>query len=1068
MILTPLGVHSGEEGQVFLLLGKGFFMGIFIATYYTGANTLFLNTFDESYLSKAFIASGVLGVFSTYLFSRFQSILSFSHLIVLNLVLIAFIICGLRIGFLFTDSKWLIFLIFILNVPLSALTLLGFWGIVARMFNLRQAKRIIGSIDTGQLSAIILAFYATPLITKYIHDTINFFVISAISIIVSLIFLIIIVKKYNLEKKLDPEIALIKKPQIKLRRLYKNKYVVLLSVFLLFSMVAFVFVDFLFLSVTKAKYPEEIDLANFLGVFNGTIMIVCFLMQTFVNEKLISIYGIKSSLLILPVLLGIITIISIIAGYIFGYTYESASFLFFFLFISLSKLVTTSLRDALENPTIKLFFLPLNETTRFDIQTKVEGVINQLSILIAGCLIFLLGFLSFFELIHYSFFLLFIVAGWIYITGKIYQEYKNTLKNKLIEQKQKSGSFKKINNGSVNLLKEKLSNPNENESSILAYYKLLQKIAPDLQESSLITLLSHPASNVREFAYKEIINFKNTQTLEALKIQAEKEILPGIKDQAYKAIENLKETERVSLSKFQFFILVKASRPKDREFAARLLGKIEDQELKPFLLELLRDLNPEVRNAALTSAGKIKNAELLPILVENLSSPIFSNTAASALISFGEPILPYLDSVFNKTGQHPLIMNQIIKVIGEIGGKNAINLLKNKIDFPDNTIVYEILKALYKCKYQASNYEAARIKQLIESEIRNITWIIAALTEIPKSMSIDRNRLLKNALRDENIENFTYLYMLLSMLYDEQSIQLVKENIESRTSEGVTFAIELLDVFLDEDIKPILLTVLDEIPSEDKLERLQFHYPRDLYDQNEILLQIINQDYNTLNVWTKACAIFTYKNLPEAESCDELIAQLFNPELLIKESAAHALHHINKIEYHRHTQRLKPEEKIYLENIIGITDDDDENIKLLRFEKIIFLKGLSILKNISGAVLNDLLDFVDIVQFMEGDEVHVNGNEADSYCYLIYKGSVHIFKEGNYYTTLKEKAIIGDLIFFQEDQKNEKLIVAEKTYLFRINKNTFYNLVANNIILAENLIQLVSSIYQNEKIREKA
>jgi hypothetical protein len=42
--LEFLGAKEGEYNQVALLLGKGFFMGTFVASYQVGAEVLFLKT----------------------------------------------------------------------------------------------------------------------------------------------------------------------------------------------------------------------------------------------------------------------------------------------------------------------------------------------------------------------------------------------------------------------------------------------------------------------------------------------------------------------------------------------------------------------------------------------------------------------------------------------------------------------------------------------------------------------------------------------------------------------------------------------------------------------------------------------------------------------------------------------------------------------------------------------------------------------------------------------------------------------------------------------------------------
>ncbi len=68
--------------------------------------------------------------------------------------------------------------------------------------------------------------------------------------------------------------------------------------------------------------------------------------------------------------------------------------------------------------------------------------------------------------------------------------------------------------------------------------------------------------------------------------------------------------------------------------------------------------------------------------------------------------------------------------------------------------------------------------------------------------------------------------MLLTMLYDTRSIQLVKENIDSGTTEGITYAIELLDVFLSEQLKQRVIPLLDDLSTTERINRLDNFYPR--------------------------------------------------------------------------------------------------------------------------------------------------------------------------------------------------------------------------------------------------
>jgi len=155
-----------------------------------------------------------------------------------------------------------------------------------------------------------------------------------------------------------------------------------------------------------------------------------FLMQSFVNDRVISEYGLRVALMILPVIVGIFTVAAIVAWWLydFGLTADIA---FFFLFISLSRLFNWSIRDSLENPSFKLYFMPFNIDVRFNIQTKVEGVVNEGARLLAGLLIVGLSLLTFTELIHFSYAVVLLIVGYCFVIDKLYFGYREMIAQKL-------------------------------------------------------------------------------------------------------------------------------------------------------------------------------------------------------------------------------------------------------------------------------------------------------------------------------------------------------------------------------------------------------------------------------------------------------------------------------------------------------------------------------------------------------------------------------------------------------------------------------------------------------------
>ncbi|HLT73387.1 MAG TPA: hypothetical protein VKZ75_12080, partial [Cyclobacteriaceae bacterium] len=168
-----LQLRSTEQKQVLLMLCTGFFMGAFIATYQVTADSLFLNRLGE-YLDKAFLIAGGLGIMTTALFTTLQNWIRFSALVLISVVSIFLFTVAVYWLLEYGDPSWenvLLFTMYCMTGPVTAVLLLSFWGVFGRLFNFRQSKRIIGWIDTGQLIAAIVATFSIPLTYRIVPKT---------------------------------------------------------------------------------------------------------------------------------------------------------------------------------------------------------------------------------------------------------------------------------------------------------------------------------------------------------------------------------------------------------------------------------------------------------------------------------------------------------------------------------------------------------------------------------------------------------------------------------------------------------------------------------------------------------------------------------------------------------------------------------------------------------------------------------------------------------------------------------------------------------------------------------
>lgn len=1044
-LLKLLDVQPGEGKRVGVLLLMSFSMGMFLATITVASQSLFLNNFNEDqWLPIAFLSSGACGLVATILYNLLQNRIPFGVLAGLSLLVMVALTAFLEFGGGYVeDPKYLFFIGFALIIPFSFIIYLIFWGSFGRLFNTRQSKRLLGVVDAGAMFASFIAYFSIPLILEKGIETKSLYTISLVSVITFfMLFLYLSTGYLNRVRSFAQEKKFYQKVGIK--EFFGNRYIVYMSLFIVVSMIVMNFVDYSFLNTTT-QYLDENRLATFIAYFEMTVVIFNFLVQSFATDRIVSEYGMRVAMLINPILIGMFTIAAIIVGFSFGYSAtDNNLFVVFFISIAMSKLFMSSLKDALDNQTFRLYLLPIKSSLRIDVQTKIEGMVSASAMLLAGALIILINKVQVFDLIAITIFTVPLVAAWYFIANKMHKGYQQTLQQTLTSNKNSLSTV--TNKGfTINDVLEKNVHQTVEEKAVYAL-KLMENLEPALFENSVTRLTSSHADKVRLFAQEKIKSL-------GIGLDSDQKDIRKLAENAADATE---ESDMLSISPENLIRLGKSVKQTDRVFAAKLLRKLVSTKTIFLLLELLRDSNPTVRYAALVTARKVTRPETWSVLIELLGSPAYSHHAAAALKESGEQVLPTLEAAFHKSGQSDMVMLRIVQIIGYIGGNYALKLLWRKVDYPDKRIVKQILYLFRYINYQAEEREAREVINLIENEIGKTLWNLTALSELPDS---DNYKLIRNALQEEVTENYDQLTLLLSLIYEPQSIQLVRENLATGDPDSIAFAMELLDLFVDPALKPKLFPILDDSSVADKLHNLQLFYPREKYNPIQVLNYILNRDYNLSNRWTKACASYTAAYVPEFRISRGLIAQVFNNDKLLQETAAWVIYGKDKSGYEAIKDRLPLRDKKFLDSSIEnnqLLDGLNDGF-FLHIEMIMLMKQLPLFKNIHGNFLCDLADRITPIDLDAREQVKFNDVAFEKPILIIAHGSVNLQLTEGTSLILKRGDIYGDL-FQDEDVQSVKSIEAiDRSVVFKINVMDFYFVMANHHEMVDGLIKNITT-----------
>ena len=911
-----LNIHTEEVKPVLMLMVFSFFIGLSLTFYFTASNAIFLKHFPPKMIPVSFIASGIIVCMAWWIFARFDKKSSLSRQVTIKFLFVFLTVLAISICVWAFDTGWLAFIMYTWVRVMVYITLVNFWGVAGRLFNIRQGKRIFGLISIGEAISIIIGYFSIPLILKFLKVPDLLFLASfSLFICLVMVFLLFRTFKTQLHTANIPAAPsqTIVRSEWNYWNLLKKPYFLMISLMALLPIFGYLFIDFLFLAQTKHEFannPETI--ARFLGLFLGFVAILELILKLF-SGRFLNKYGLKPSLLSLPFIL----IFSIFLAAVFGSIYGTVGL--FFAFIALARLFERSIRGAVYEPGFQLLYQPVPTDQRLAFQNQIEGIPKALGTVITGVVILLLSGIHSFNLVHFNWIFILVLGFWIWIAFKMYKEYRNMLKTKLSE----------------------LKHTEQNE------------------QDPMIALIRRTFLTAEPRQFKKLVELFDkvgpAGLAESFEVTSEIAVTP-IKE----AI--LENTGRNESEDYPFDYMVELARSEDaitRLRAARLLGTSGRYNTYKLLINLLKDPDPTVKKAAILSSGKIRRVELWPFIIENLVVPEYCHSAGVAAKIIGEPILPEMDRFFEKINGFKPIQLKILRIYESIGGVMAIKFLREKIYHPDNDIRFQVLLSLSNLNYHAAASEIPFIKQTIEDSVETMVWIMASLCDVSGPNEIQR---LQQSLLQELEEKKEHVFLLLSLLYDSKTISHIRQHIESQDTNAKIYALEISDMLISEEIKELFLPIFEDLSIHDRLIRFSQRFPQEKLTLTERIEDIINKDYSKINRWVKACAIELLMHIHNDDSTktvELLAANLVNPDPLLAELAGWILFSTYKDYYFDTLIRFEKKGNARLSGIIRKIKSRDKHTDLLVFEKIVLLKETEFFAPVNEMHILNLVTGVD-------------------------------------------------------------------------------------------------------------
>ncbi len=1056
--LRLLGVEPTEERSVALMSAHAFFMGAATVFFETAVAAFFLARFDTRHLPWVYVAAAVVNMVTGTLYAKVQQKVRFSRLMSGTLWFLLVTVLAFRFGLGVSTAAWLAFGGLVGYRVLSILTDLEYWAVAARVYDVRQAKRLFGLIGTGEVIARIVGAFSVPFLVS-IGGVANLIVLAAVALAACLVFLRMTLRGARhadeVSSKVQPEGANANAARGGLGRIFESRYLTLVVALAIFATFGKYFVDFAFLKQMATRTKDEAQLASLLGLINGATQVLSLLTRLFISRPLLHRFGIRLGLLVLPGL-HLLCTFGILLTSAFG---GEAALVFWFAVANQG--VYDTFKHPIDNPSFKVLYQPLRRDERLVTQIAVEAVVNPMVIGVAGVVMLLFATVlqyspGKFALVLAANFLCWLalgrMAGKGYVTALVamLQGHSDAAERltlddattrTVLEARLKSGAPIEVcfalrlleRANADNVVEVLVQHARHPEAEVRRYaIERLTDLDPTALWPIRHRLSADPAASVRSSAMRAITANRGEDIVS--------ELLPHLEDEdrvvRRAVVAHLLElADEVATAAAQQHIAVwaKCAAAADRCLAARLAG---EHGLPEIVRSLVDDETPAVRRAALAAAGRLKDPAFRDTLFLQLDDRRFAETAARALALHGESVLAEVQRRWLQTAPR-IRLARLAWVCALVGGDRASAILCGSLDEADVVVRGAVLFALDKLRFHATDTIEVRLRELVRDEVAHVAWALAVHRDLEADEPLGE---LRRALEVEVRWARRRILYALPALYDRTAVVRAREHLEHPSQEKRAYALEVLDLTLDAEMRDHVLPILDARASTQLLGRLEELFPQPAKTANARIVEIAERSVRRERPWTRVLAL---QACAERRLLDRRAFEpwLSAPDALTRELARWSLEEL-RITSPEEARQTTPNSTKHGERT------------MLLIEKIILLKGVPMFADASEEALAEIASAVEEVDYQAGRKIFDKGDTGDS-MYVVVSGRVRVFDGNRTLSMLGEREIFGELALLDPEPRSASVEAMEDSRLFRLDDDTFSQLMAGNLEMLRGVLHVL-------------
>ena len=268
--------------------------------------------------------------------------------------------------------------------------------------------------------------------------------------------------------------------------------------------------------------------------------------------------------------------------------------------------------------------------------------------------------------------------------------------------------------------------------------------------------------------------------------------------------------------------MIDETRPSVRREAAVALGELDGEQRQGAVIRLLYDDCVDVVRAAIGAVEQrcrrgAASPLFAPILVSHLRNRRLKHEARSALVAYGETIIPTLHHFLFEPGEDIWVRRALPKTLAAIGGPRALEALVDALATRDGLQRRKVVEALAKLRERGHVPDVDLIESQISTECSQYLELLLDLWALEDRSARPGVGLLERLIRDRLERHVANIFSLLGLLHPPSEIRSARRGLSRGRRDHRAHALEFLDNLLSGDLRQKVFAVIDDLPRDERL-----------------------------------------------------------------------------------------------------------------------------------------------------------------------------------------------------------------------------------------------------------